>query len=202
MQACTAPINQFHFRESSRWSAAETDKMNKARNRTAGGRAGRWRAGGRGGGGWRWRRGQHDGGAQPGVGGEDAVEAGEVASAGRHQGHQPLHHRLRRQGEGRAKRRTVVTTPEAEADALFIDSWWQVNRPAAPGLFLAELADVFSLLADMAGVGQRWPHPEVPRWRRGERLRLPTCWHGAAGDWLLRECRWRSALVRAWTPGR
>lgn len=63
-------------------------------------------------------------------------------------------------------RRTVVTTPEAEADALFIDSWWQVNRPAAPGLFLEELADVFSLLADMAGVGQRWPHPEVPDVRR------------------------------------
>jgi plasmid stabilization system protein ParE len=46
-----------------------------------------------------------------------------------------------------------VFTPEAEAQATEMDTWWREHRPAARGLFAQELADVLTLVTRTPGVG-------------------------------------------------
>ncbi len=60
------------------------------------------------------------------------------------------------------KKRRVVTTREADDDARGIDLWWMSNRPAAPNLFVEELADAIALLAIEPGVGIRYASRAIP----------------------------------------
>lgn len=60
----------------------------------------------------------------------------------------------------------VVTSPEADEDIRRIDRWWREHRPAAPELFVAELAEAFALLAESPKLGQRYPRPDIPTLRR------------------------------------
>lgn len=60
----------------------------------------------------------------------------------------------------------VVVSPEAEEHARTIDSWWQRERPAAPNLFLEELAAALDLLGGAPLAGRRYPHASVPDVRR------------------------------------
>lgn len=58
------------------------------------------------------------------------------------------------------------TTPEAEAQAEAVDSWWRENRPASPTLFLDELANAFQLLAEAPEIGTRYDRTSIPGLRR------------------------------------
>jgi plasmid stabilization system protein ParE len=60
----------------------------------------------------------------------------------------------------------VVVSPEAEEHIDAIDGWWRANRPAAPHLFIEELADAVAALEFAPEVGRRYPHPEVKGVRR------------------------------------
>ena len=60
----------------------------------------------------------------------------------------------------------IVVAPEAEDQVRAIDSWWQRERPAAPGLFAEELAASFVLLSNAPLAGRRYPHPTVSEVRR------------------------------------
>src|SRR4051812_21785936 len=64
------------------------------------------------------------------------------------------------------KKRRVLTTPEADDDARSIDTWWMTNRPAAPNLFVEELANAVALLAMEPGVGIRYASRAIPRLHR------------------------------------
>ncbi|WP_075306426.1 type II toxin-antitoxin system RelE/ParE family toxin [Hyalangium minutum] len=65
----------------------------------------------------------------------------------------------------------VVVQPEADEQALVIDSWWRENRLAAPDLFANELTAALGLLADAPGVGRRYSAQGLPGLRR---LMLPA----------------------------
>lgn len=56
--------------------------------------------------------------------------------------------------------------PEVEEQIRAIDTWWRENRPAAPSLFVEELAVCFELLKSAPDVGRRYPHPTVKGVRR------------------------------------
>jgi len=60
----------------------------------------------------------------------------------------------------------ILVAPEADDQAQKIDTWWRRERPAAPGLFIEELAAAFALLTDAPEAGRRYPHPTVPDVRR------------------------------------
>ena len=60
----------------------------------------------------------------------------------------------------------VQVTPEAEAQILEIDTWWQKNRPAAPDLFLKELREAFELIAAAPQIGRLYRRSPVDRVRR------------------------------------
>lgn len=60
----------------------------------------------------------------------------------------------------------IVTPPEVEEEIRAIYTWWRENRPAAPNLFVEELAAAFELLRAAPYVGRRFPHPEIPNIRR------------------------------------
>ena len=47
----------------------------------------------------------------------------------------------------------VIVQPDADEQALTIDTWWRENRPAAPSLFADELVAAFGLLAEGPGAG-------------------------------------------------
>jgi plasmid stabilization system protein ParE len=68
----------------------------------------------------------------------------------------------------------VRTTPEADAQALDVDRWWQGHRPAAPELFVRELRGAFDLLARAPAVGRRYRRTRVPGLRR---ILLPESRH-------------------------
>lgn len=61
---------------------------------------------------------------------------------------------------------SVVIAPEAEAQYLAIDAWWQQNRPAAPDLFDREFRTAVEQLEVLPLIGRRVAHSEVPRLRR------------------------------------
>ncbi|MFL5345468.1 MAG: type II toxin-antitoxin system RelE/ParE family toxin [Hyalangium sp.] len=65
----------------------------------------------------------------------------------------------------------VIVQPDADEQALAIDSWWRENRPAAPNLFADELVAALGLLADAPGAGRRYPARKIPGLRR---LMLPA----------------------------
>lgn len=60
----------------------------------------------------------------------------------------------------------VLVSPEVEASVRLLDAWWRENRPAAPTLFLEELAEAFELLRTFSRVGHAYPHPRVRGVRR------------------------------------
>ncbi|MCK6460202.1 MAG: type II toxin-antitoxin system RelE/ParE family toxin [Planctomycetes bacterium] len=60
----------------------------------------------------------------------------------------------------------VLITPEAERQARDVDRWWREHRPAAPGLFLDELAAAIELIGDMPLAGRRYGHGPVRGVRR------------------------------------
>lgn len=61
----------------------------------------------------------------------------------------------------------VLSTPEADAQIRAINSWWVVNRPAAPSLFLEELANCFMVLEHTPEIGKRYRrHAAVSGLRR------------------------------------
>ena len=55
----------------------------------------------------------------------------------------------------------VRTTPRADTEIRHIDVWWAEHRPAAPDLFLDELADAFALLRVAPDLGQPYPSSRV-----------------------------------------
>lgn len=61
---------------------------------------------------------------------------------------------------------TVVLAREAVAQSQRIDSWWRENRPAAPELFAAELADALRLLEQSPQAGRRYRKAPAPSIRR------------------------------------
>lgn len=48
----------------------------------------------------------------------------------------------------------VIVSPEAERQIGAIDVWWRTNRPAAPQLFVEELAEAFTMIEYVPEVGQ------------------------------------------------
>ena len=60
----------------------------------------------------------------------------------------------------------VFTTPEAEAQIRTIDAWWKTNRPAAPNLFLDELAYCLELLGKAPKIGKPYHRYPVRGLRR------------------------------------
>ena len=60
----------------------------------------------------------------------------------------------------------VRTTPEADAQIGEIDDWWRRNRPAAPDLFLDELAKSFDVIVHAPHVGRLYRRSPVPDTRR------------------------------------
>lgn len=50
----------------------------------------------------------------------------------------------------------VELSDEARAAVARIDAWWRSNRPAAPGLFLDELAQALNTLEGAPGLGTRY----------------------------------------------
>ena len=61
---------------------------------------------------------------------------------------------------------TVVTPDGVETQIEAVDLWWRENRPAAPGLFVEELAACFDLLERLPHVGRRYAHHEARGLRR------------------------------------
>jgi plasmid stabilization system protein ParE len=55
----------------------------------------------------------------------------------------------------------VIVSPEAERQIDAIDAWWHTNRPAAPQLFIEELAEAVAMIEFAPEVGRRYPHLEV-----------------------------------------
>ena len=62
--------------------------------------------------------------------------------------------------------RVVRTTPTADDDIRAIHAWWTENRPAAPTLFLSELAHAVAFIAASPFVMKRYRAPGVPTLRR------------------------------------
>jgi plasmid stabilization system protein ParE len=60
----------------------------------------------------------------------------------------------------------IVFQPRAEADALKIDAWWRLNRPAAPDLFLEELEQTTDALSRSPGIGMTASARGLPGARR------------------------------------
>jgi plasmid stabilization system protein ParE len=60
----------------------------------------------------------------------------------------------------------VVTSPEADEDIRLVDGWWREHRPAAPDLFVNELAEAFAILGETPEIGHRYPRPGIPSLRR------------------------------------
>jgi plasmid stabilization system protein ParE len=60
----------------------------------------------------------------------------------------------------------IVVPPEVQAEIAAIDAWWRENRPAAPELFLEELAASCELLAGAPRIGREYSHPSVTDVRR------------------------------------
>lgn len=50
----------------------------------------------------------------------------------------------------------VRTTHESDAQIREIDDWWRNNRPAAPDLFLQELAATFDVIGHAQAVMKNW----------------------------------------------
>ena len=61
---------------------------------------------------------------------------------------------------------SVRTTPEADLQALQAAAWWRANRPAAPDLFVQELAGAIDLLTRAPDVGRRYRGRGIPGLRR------------------------------------
>jgi plasmid stabilization system protein ParE len=57
-------------------------------------------------------------------------------------------------------------SPEALDQALAIDSWWGVNRRAAPDLFLDELNAAIERIALAPGIGREYDLATLPGLRR------------------------------------
>ena len=60
----------------------------------------------------------------------------------------------------------VRTTPESDAQIRDIDDWWRSNRPAAPDLFLDELAAAFDVIGHAPQIGRLYRRSPVPGTRR------------------------------------
>ena len=60
----------------------------------------------------------------------------------------------------------VLATPEAEAQIREIDTWWRINRSAAPDLFLLELSEAFDLLGAAPRIGRAYRKSPIPQVRR------------------------------------
>jgi len=60
----------------------------------------------------------------------------------------------------------VVTSPEADEEIRRIDGWWREHRPAAPHLFMNELAEAIALIAETPEIGHCYPRPGIPALRR------------------------------------
>jgi len=69
----------------------------------------------------------------------------------------------------------VDSTSEADEHARAIDTWWREHRPAAPDLFLAELARVLGLLASWPTLGVPYAHAAVPGGMRRLAMRSVKC---------------------------
>ena len=58
----------------------------------------------------------------------------------------------------------VELSDEAKAEVARVDAWWRQNRPAAPDLFLDELEQALTALADAPALGTLYgPKPGVRR---------------------------------------
>lgn len=60
----------------------------------------------------------------------------------------------------------IVVAPEAEQQVRTIEAWWRKERPAAPSLFVEELAAAFALLGEAPQAGRRYKHPTLSDVRR------------------------------------
>ena len=60
----------------------------------------------------------------------------------------------------------MIVAPQARAQIETIHECWRENRPAAPGLFLEELAQATANLQAIPEAGRRVSHPEVRGLRR------------------------------------
>jgi plasmid stabilization system protein ParE len=91
----------------------------------------------------------------------------------------------------------VFVSRRAAREIERIVAWWQVNRPAAPGVARQDIEAVFALLAAQPGIGTRVRQassPEVRRihvdriryWiyyrTRGNRLEILSVWHSGRGS--------------------
>jgi plasmid stabilization system protein ParE len=90
----------------------------------------------------------------------------------------------------------VRTTPEADAQIRAIDDWWRTNRPAAPDLFLAELAASFDMIGHARHIGRLYRQSPIAGTRRillkgsryhvyyvarSEEVRVLALWHARRG---------------------
>jgi plasmid stabilization system protein ParE len=90
----------------------------------------------------------------------------------------------------------VRTTPEADAQIRAIDDWWRTNRPAAPDLFLAELAASFDMIGHAPHIGRLYRQSSIAGARRillkgtryhvyyvarRDEVRVLAVWHGKRG---------------------
>ena len=60
----------------------------------------------------------------------------------------------------------LVVTDDAAAQVRAASEWWYENRPAAPGLFRAELTRAFELIASHPTAGARATNTDLPGVRR------------------------------------
>jgi len=60
----------------------------------------------------------------------------------------------------------VLVRSEAESQIQAIATWWQENRPAAPDLFVDELAGGLDLLQTVPDLGKRYRHRKIRGLRR------------------------------------
>jgi plasmid stabilization system protein ParE len=58
------------------------------------------------------------------------------------------------------------TTADADEMVEQIDAWWLANRPAAPDLFLDEMATALTLLVEAPGIGTPYAHRTLRGARR------------------------------------
>lgn len=63
-------------------------------------------------------------------------------------------------------KRTVIPTPDAEAQIMYLGNWWRQNRSDAPDLFKQRLERAWRFIEISPGIGQLYPYPAIPNVRR------------------------------------
>ena len=91
----------------------------------------------------------------------------------------------------------VRTTAEADEQIRTVHAWWRRHRPAAPDMFVNELASAFTLIGDAPHLGHPYRRSPVGSTRRlllpvsryhvyyvalDHEVRVLAVWHGRRGS--------------------